>query len=216
MIDKSFNDELCKIFGEGQDWFSLVNACVTKMTGRFDKDLACDIAGQIILDAPKLAKQIEVARNSDNPEKALKSTICSAAKYRIKDSLKRNKNICFSQMEENFSETIKDRSHQSESDFDTPDYLKLLIEELELMAIESSKLKAERLRLTQVIVVDRLAGMKLKPIAKKYNLGKTTVQHVIYDMEKALFRVGERIKDPDLMVHKNQLRGKKRHKVIVP
>lgn len=218
-MKNALNKELSKVLGVDHDWMGVITKAVNNRYRWLSKnawidDVVTDVSGDIIIEAQSgglLNAVIRAKQSSKNDAELLKnitSTVQSATMYRARDAMKlrydRNlKASQFSQMgdEVNFSDTIE---ATPDSSLDLDDYIKLLVDELELMATASEWMgknrMATRLRLTKEIVVDRVYGMKLKELMTKYGISsKATMSSILDDINTAFGRVAQKANEPILL-----------------
>jgi len=221
-MKNALNAELTSFLGVKGNWVGIITASVSKRCSSFKKnglfdDLLTDVISKIILGADKLAPAIARAKESSSTEQELLMKLCRvlsvAAAYRAQDVMKLHytTTVPFSQLTEKDVDCFLNITAKPEDEFGTPDYIKLLIDELESKAVEIEKDQlrlAKRLRVAQKVVVDRVQGkMPLLQLARKYDLPKSTMQAIFYDMQDALHRLAKRLDDPTL-----KMRAKKQRK----
>lgn len=220
-LEDALNEELSKVLGVNHNWMGVITkSIVTRYrwlsgNGLID-DVIADVSGDIIIQAKDgrlslaVIRAKELSTNDADLLKNLISTVFSATMYRTRDAMKLTydralKASQFSQMgdgEGDFAEVVEARPESSGLELD--EYTDLLVEELELMAAVSEwnnhNKMAKRLRLTKLIVVDRVQGMKLKELMEKYKISsKATMQAILDDINTAFGTVAKKVNDPVLL-----------------
>lgn len=223
MLKDALNIELSKVLGVEHDWMDVISKTVQwqamklSNSGLLD-DVVTDVSGDIIIQAKtgKLSIAVirakEQATNDTELLRNLVGTVKSATRFRTRDAMKLRydrtvKGSQFSQIEQNgeagdFAEYVEARPESSGLELD--EYTDLLVNELEVMATaaewQSNNKLAKRLRLTKLVVVDRVQGMKLKDLMTKHGVrGKATMQAIINDINIAFGNVARELNDPVLL-----------------
>jgi len=225
-LEVALNNELTNVLGAKYNWLGVIAGTVGRRASSFAahkngllEDVVTDVTGDINIQARDgtLSKAVIRAKEASKTEAELvdnlRIVVMKAAYFRASDAMKwRYRSLTqFSQVAgetryDNFSELIPARS-EAESEFGTPDYVKLLIDELELMALAEEwggkgqfKHNAKRLRFAKEIVRDRVGGMSIRPLCKKYGLKRgSTAAAILHDIEQALVRVARKSKDSTLI-----------------
>lgn len=231
-IKDALNHEFTNVLGTNHDWMGIIAGIVGKRANKFAQaqnalldDVITDVSGDILIQAKNggLTNAIIQAKSSSKTNEELvnnlRHVVMKAAWYRAsnvmrKDHEKYHKVIRFSQMnadqDADYAQTIVAPTIQNESESEYQDYVQMLQNELELMAIaheqQNHNRLAKRCRLAKKVVVDRANGLKINELMDIHNVpSKATMQAILDDIKLALERVAELSNNDTLLygVHKH-------------